>query len=55
MINNKNRQKAINWAPISLGEGVTTHLGHQACRLPLRDVASRVRGARSRRSDSGER
>ena len=43
---NKNRQKAIltgRGRPIFLGEGVAAHLGHQAFRLPLHDVASHVR------------
>ena len=41
---NKNRQKAIlTRLPIFLGEGMAAHLGHQACRWPLRDVASHVR------------
>ena len=41
---NKSRQKVIltGW-PIFLGEGVAVHLGHQACCLPLRDLASHVR------------
>ena len=41
---NKNRQKAIlTGLPIFLGEKVVADLGHQACRWPLRDVASHVR------------
>ena len=41
---NKNRQKAIlTGRPIFLGEGVAAHLGHQAFRLPLYDLASHVR------------
>ena len=41
---NKNRQKAIlTGRPIFLEEEVAAHLGHQACRLPLRGVASHVR------------
>ena len=41
---NKNRQEAIlTGRPIFLGEGVAAHLGHQAFRLPLYDVASHVR------------
>ena len=41
---NKNRQKAIlTGRPIFLGEGVGADLGHQACCLPLRDLASHVR------------
>ena len=37
---NKNRQKAsLPGLPIFLGEGVAAHLGHQACRWPLRCVA----------------
>ena len=37
------RKTRITGQPISLGEGVAAHLGHQLCRLPLRDVASHVR------------
>ena len=41
---NKNCQKAIlTGRPIFLGEGVAAHLGRQAFRLPLHDVASHVR------------
>ena len=43
---NKNRQKAILTGcgrPIFLGEGVAAHLGHQAFRVPLHDIASHVR------------
>ena len=37
----KNRQKAIlTGLLIFLGEGVAAHLGHQACRWLLHDVAS---------------
>ena len=37
---NKNRQKAsLPGLPIFLGEEVAAHLGHQACRWPLRHVA----------------
>ena len=45
---NKNRQKAISSGlPIFLEEAVAAHLGHQACRWPLRDVASHVRDSYS--------
>ena len=41
---NKNSQKAISSGlPIFLEEAVAAHLGHQAYRWPLRDVASHVR------------
>ena len=41
---NNNRQKAIlTGLSIFQGEEVAAHLGHQACRWPLRDVASHVR------------
>ena len=41
---NKNRQKAsLPGLPIFLREGVAAHLGDQACRCPLRDVAYHVR------------
>ena len=41
---NKNRQKAIlTGRAIFLGEWVAAHLGHQACCLPLCDLASHVR------------
>ena len=41
---NKNRQEVIlTGRPIFLREGVVAHLGHQAFRLPLYDVASHVR------------
>ena len=37
-------QDDFNWAAkFPRGEGGCTHLGHKACRWPLRDIASRAR------------